>query len=122
MRQPEVKRGGGDQEGDPHPLPGRDHRHHPERRQRDVNQSLKQLALEGLGEEPAEPEIQELIPRFHPLVEVIDHEAEQDQSQVALDRLRERWARCPGISSRRRNVSRIAKPTAKKNCGMIVSA
>ena len=87
-----------------------------------MDQRLKELALKRLGEEPANAQAHELVPRFHLAIEVIDHEAEQNQAQVALDRRADGGPDARSSSSRRRNVSRNAKPTAKKNCGMIVSA
>ncbi len=65
---------------------GRNNGQDPQRGQRDVHECLKELAVEGLGQETAQSQVLELFPGFHLAIEVIDHEPEQDQAQVPGDR------------------------------------
>ena len=63
----------------------------------------------------------QLLPGLDAAIDVIEHEAEEDQPGTRFKTAR-MAARVPTVSSRLRNVSRYAKPTAKKNWGMMVSA
>ena len=85
FREREMKRRGGDQEDDARHRAGRDHRHDPERGQRDVNERLEELSTERLREEALHAQALEVGPRFHLAVEVIDHESQQNQPEIPLD-------------------------------------
>ena len=50
-----------------------------------MDERLEQLASKGLGEKTVDAQLLELGPRLDAAIEVVDHEAEEDQPEVALE-------------------------------------
>jgi hypothetical protein len=61
-----------------------------------VHQRLEDRPLEGHRREPAKPQRGQLIPALRPAVEVVEHEPEQDQPEVAPEHRDRRGPRAQG--------------------------